>query len=106
MKKYNLYAMLFMLIWSIILLLTACNQTETNRAPKPIIIPTQTTLFIAMTQPATLTPVVPTPTEVMSATSLPSHTPQETPIQVATQITPFVTGPSEGLWFWSPDSRW
>jgi hypothetical protein len=43
----------------------------------------------------------------MSATSLPSQTPQETPTQTATEMTPsFVTGPSETPWFWSPDSRW
>jgi hypothetical protein len=54
----------------------------------------------------TSTPAAPTSTEARPTTSVPSLTPKETPTQVATQLTPFVTGPSESLMDWSPDAHW
>jgi hypothetical protein len=96
------------LTWALIgLILAGCNTPPLQATQ----VPTATrwidsNLTTTTVVPATLTPVLPTPTEVMSATSLPSPKPQETPTQAAMQITPIVTGPSESLWYSSPDSRW
>ena len=73
MKKHFHVMVILSIIWSMILLLTACNQTETNQAPGPIFVPSQT-YEITPTQTPTAKKMMPP----QFVTDIPSTTPGPT----------------------------
>jgi hypothetical protein len=89
------------------LILAGCSVPSPQARPVSTAIGlVERTQLTIMTQPASSTVELLTPTELISATPNPSPTLQDTPTQEAIQITPIVTGRSEGLDNFSPDSRW
>jgi hypothetical protein len=93
-----------LLLPTIMLLLAACASKTSWPVESPLLTAVVSTHLRAM--PPTYTPTSTLTPMPATITPAPSSTPTLEPTIAATEITPFVKGPSLGAYAWSPDSRW